>query len=124
MSNAAQMTGLPRSTICAWVEREERRTGSRMVAYHNVAATVGTSAEWVRNFYKGSVKAKEPGWTLGCNILDAYGRICSRLERAEQAEAEQAANLKRQIHEVAARTLEMVEGEARTPPPRKRTAKN
>lgn len=121
MSSTAELAGMPRSAISAWVEREERRTGSRMVAYQNIAATVGTSADWIRRFYTGHAAVKEPGWTLGCNIIAGYTRICERYERAEQAELEQAANLKRKLNEAAARTLEVVEVSAGTSPTAKRT---
>lgn len=124
MSNTAELSGMPRSTIALWVHREERRTGSRMAAYQNIAATVGTSTDWIRRFYRGDAAVKEPGWALGCNIIENYKRACVRFERAEQAEAEQAANLKRELHEAATRYLEVVEGPARAPTPRKTTAEN
>lgn len=121
MSNTAELSGMPRSTIALWVHREEHLTGSRMAAYQNIAATVGTSADWIRRFYRGDAAVKEPGWALGCNIIENYKRVCERFERAEQAEAEQAANLKREMHEATARYSRMVEGPTQSRPASTRT---
>ncbi len=77
--------GLSRNAAMALVEREERRTGSRMVAYEIVAQTVGTSAEWLRKFISSNA-AKEPRVTVGFNLILVYRRVCNRVERAEEAE--------------------------------------
>jgi hypothetical protein len=121
MSNAAQMTALARTALGSWVEREERRTGSRMVAYEIVASTVGTSADWVRKFLGRSDKAKEPSWTVGWNILTAYQRIIGRVEAWERLEQERSAELKRQIDEVTSRAMEMAESTAGAKAPGKET---
>lgn len=88
---------ISRSAAAALVEREERRTGSRMVAYEIVAQTVGTSAEWLRKFISSN-EAKEPRITLGFNLILAYRRVCERVEQAGDRE--------RQLKEKANAALE------------------
>lgn len=114
MSDVAHMTSLPRSTVELWVRREQQRTGSRMVAYKNIASAVGTSASWVRKFYSGSPEVKEPSWSIGVKIITAYGQTCERLDRLAEAEQAEAQNLKRLIHAATAITMEVVEGSTRT----------
>jgi hypothetical protein len=78
MSTAATT---PRSAAQFLVERAERQTGSRMVAYEMVAQTVGTSADWIRKFVNGT-GAKEPGWTIGWNLIEHCNRVlCTRVEQ-------------------------------------------
>ena len=72
---------LTRNAATFLVHREERRTGSRMMAYDNVAKTVGTSSEWLRAFI-GSKGAKEPRVSLGFRIMQFYTRVCERVEQA------------------------------------------
>jgi hypothetical protein len=72
---------ISRSAAAALVDREERRTGSRMVAYEIVAQTVGTSSEWIRKFVSTN-GAKEPRLTVGMNLIQVYRRVCERVERA------------------------------------------
>lgn len=80
------VAGLSRSAAQALIEREERRVGSRMVAYENVAQTVGASAEWLRKFIGPNYDAKEPKMTLGFNIMTVYRRVCERVEQAADSE--------------------------------------
>ena len=89
MSGVAHLT---RNVAEALVAREERRTGSRMVAYNSVAQAVGTTAEWLRKFISSS-EAKEPRITLGFNIMMVYRRVCERVEQAGDRERQ----LKEQI---------------------------
>lgn len=88
---------ISRSAAAALVDREERRTGSRMVAYEVVAQTVGTSSEWLRKFVSSN-EAKEPRMTVGFNLIQAYRRVCERVEQAGDRERQ----LKDQINEVLA----------------------
>jgi hypothetical protein len=73
------VANLSRSAAAALVDREERRTGSRMAAYEIVAQTVGTSSEWLRKFVVGG---KEPRLTIGFNLIQVYRQVCDRVERA------------------------------------------
>lgn len=83
MNGAASIT---RSAAAALVEREERRTGSRMVAYEVVAQTIGSSASWVRAFLGKSEGVKEPRITLFQNIRASYENLCSRVEQENRAD--------------------------------------
>lgn len=76
---------ISRSAAAALVDREERRTGSRMLAYEIVAQTVGTSSEWLRKFISSN-EAKEPRIILGFNLIQAYRRVCERVEQAGDRE--------------------------------------
>ena len=102
-----------RSVANALVERAERQTGSRMAAYEMVAATVGTSASWLRKFIKGH-EVKEPGWTTGWNILDQYSRICDRVEAEIETERTKILALKGQIDATASTIDRMVASSSRT----------
>lgn len=76
---------ISRGAAAALVDREERRTGSRMVAYEIVAQTVGTSAEWLRKFISSN-GAKEPRMTVGFNLIHVYRQVCDRVEQAGDRE--------------------------------------
>jgi hypothetical protein len=79
------IVSLTRNVAEAFVAREERRTGSRMVAYDDIARAVGASSEWLRKFISPS-SAKEPSMAVGFKILIAYRRICERVEQAGDRE--------------------------------------
>ncbi|MCK1430884.1 hypothetical protein [Bradyrhizobium sp. 87] len=84
--SAAALTSITRSALGALVEREERRTGSRMVAYEVVAQTIGASSAWVRAFLGKSEGVKEPRITLFQNIRASYENLCSRVEQENRAD--------------------------------------
>ena len=86
MSTAADLTDLTRAMASELVEREERRSGSRMIAYRDVGSAVGASASWIRKFVAGSAEAKEPRWSVGLQIIAAYDRLCSRIEQEAELE--------------------------------------
>ena len=65
----------------ALVEREARRTGSRMTAYEIIAQTVGMSPDWLRK-YISEKEGKEPRLTTGFNLMAMYSRVCDRVEQA------------------------------------------
>jgi hypothetical protein len=96
MSTAATT---PRSAAQFLVERAERQTGSRMVAYEVVAQTVGTSADWIRKFVAPrGAEAKEPSWTVGWNLIEQCNRVlCTRVEQEIAAERSKIETLKREI---------------------------
>jgi hypothetical protein len=79
-----------------------------MAAYEMVAATVGTSADWLRKFINGS-QAKEPRWSVGWNLLDHYNRICTRVEQEIETERSTIQTLKREIDAVTTPVNRMVE---------------
>ena len=76
---------ISRNAAAALVDREERRTGSRMLAYEIVAQTVGISPEWLRKFVKSN-EAKEPRLTVGFNLIQVYRQVCERVEQAGDRE--------------------------------------
>jgi hypothetical protein len=84
--SAAALTSITRSALGALVEHEERRTGSRMVAYSAVGKAIGASASWVRAFLAKSEGAKEPRITLFQNIRASYENLCSRVEQENRAD--------------------------------------
>lgn len=84
--SAAALTTITRSALGALVEREERRTGSRTVAYEIVAQSVGSSSSWVRKFLARSEEVKEPRITLFQNIRASYENLCCRVEQENRAD--------------------------------------
>jgi hypothetical protein len=109
MSTAATT---PRAAAQFLVERAERQSGSRMVAYEMVAQTVGTSADWIRKFVNGT-GAKEPGWTIGWNLIEHCNRVlCTRVEQEIDKERSKAEALKREIDAVTSPIGRVVAGAA------------
>lgn len=79
--SAAALTSITRSALGALVEREERRLGSRTLAYEIVAQSVGISSSWIRKFLAKSEEVKEPRITLFQNIRASYDNLCNRVEQ-------------------------------------------
>lgn len=79
--SAAALTSITRSALGALVEREERRVGSRTLAYEIVAQSVGISSSWIRKFLAKSEEVKEPRITLFQNIRANYENLCNRVEQ-------------------------------------------
>ena len=76
------------------VDRAENRTRSRMVAYEDVASSIGMSSGWVRGFV-----ANDPRYTIklviALNITALYERTCNRVEsnsERHRQEIQDAAN--------------------------------
>lgn len=80
-STMPNVAALSRSAAEALVDREERRTGSRMTAYEIIAQTVGMSPDWLRK-YISEKEGKEPRLTTGFNLMAMYSRVCDRVEQA------------------------------------------
>lgn len=99
MSSAA-LNSATRSALGALVEREARRVGSRSVAYEIVAQTVGTSSSWVKKFLADRGEVSEPRITLFQNIRAAYGQLCERVEKENEADELRLRALKGQIDAV------------------------
>lgn len=98
--SAAALTSITRSALGALVEREERRSGSRMVAYEVVAQTIGASASWVRAFLAKSEAVKEPRITLFQNIRASYENLCSRVEQENRDDERRLRLIKGEIDAV------------------------
>jgi ABC-type molybdenum transport system ATPase subunit/photorepair protein PhrA len=113
MSPAASLTNATRSALGLMVEREERRVGSRDVAYEIVAQTVGASSSWIRKFLSRSTEVKEPRITLFLNIRSAYENVCARVEQEQVNELLKISKLKGELDAVTAGFDRMVAGETR-----------
>ena len=50
VSGASDLINEARAKVRAMVERETRRTGSKMAGYHAVASMIGRTPEWLRAF--------------------------------------------------------------------------
>jgi hypothetical protein len=79
--SATALNSLTRSALGALVDREQRRTGSKTLAYEIVAQSVGTSASWIQKFIAKSEEVKEPRITLFQNIRANYENLCNRVEQ-------------------------------------------
>jgi hypothetical protein len=122
MHGTAQITDLARSAAAELVAREERNTGSRMVAYENVASMVGASSAWIRKFIGRSPDVR-PDLIIGLNLLSLhsgfdipklYSRLCERVEKAAATECSRAAALRAENHAAIEGDLEMVARAVRT----------
>lgn len=102
MSPAASLTAATRSALGLMVEREERRVGSRDIAYEVVAQTVGTSASWIKKFLARSEEVKEPRITLFLNIRSAYENVCTRVEQEQANELLKIEKLRGELDAVTA----------------------
>ncbi len=114
MSSAATITNATRSALGLMVEREERRVGSRDVAYEIVAQTVGASSSWIKKFLSRSVEVKEPRITLFMNIRDAYENVCNRVEQERANELLKISKLRGELDAVTQGFDRLVDGETRT----------
>lgn len=120
MTSVLAITDATRSALGLLVEREERRVGSRDVAFENVAQIVGSSSSWVKKFIGRSDEVKEPRMTLFLNIRAAYEHLCNRVEQEHQAELAKITLLKREIDAAAGGFVEMVQDNAHTHAARKK----
>lgn len=94
------LTSMTRTMAGELVNREERRVGSRTVAYEIVAQTVGVSSSWLRKFLADRGEVKEPRITLFHNIRAAYDNLCERVERENEQDELRLQALKGQSHAV------------------------
>ena len=99
MSMAANNAALSRNAAEFLVEREERRTGSRMTAYSIVASKIGATPDWLRKFISDNGReAKEPKWSIGWNLIEhCYEMLCTRVEQERDEERLRIETLKREI---------------------------
>lgn len=102
MRSAAELTDLTRQMTAALVEREERRSGSRMFGYEAVAGMVGRSSSWVRKFVRRDPDAK-PDFIVGLNIVQLYTATCERHESDNDMRRLRIAALQDEINAALAR---------------------
>jgi hypothetical protein len=98
--SAAALTSLTRSALGALVEYEERRSGSRMIAYGIVAKKIGVSSSWIRAFLGRSEGVKEPRITLFQNIRASYENLCRRVEQENREDEHRLRLIKGEIDAV------------------------
>ena len=98
--SAAALNSVTRSALGALVDREERRTGSRTLAYEIVAQSVGSSSSWVRKFLAKSEEVKEPRITLFQNIRASYENLCNRVEQENRNDEQRLMLIKGDIDAV------------------------
>lgn len=96
------VTNATRSALIVMIEREEKRLGSREVAYGAVAKTVGASSSWVKKFVLKISEAKEPRITLFMNIRAAYENVCNRVEQENRNDEMRLRLLKGEMNAVTA----------------------
>ena len=111
--SAASLTDATRSALSVLIDREERRVGSREVAFEHVAQMVGASSSWLKKFLSRHSEVKEPRITLFLNIRQAYESLCNRVEQEHRLEEARIVALKGQLHAVDKGFVEMVEGSSR-----------
>lgn len=90
---AATILDRTRGMATALVDRAERESGSRMLAYERVATAVGVSASWLRKFVRGYADAKGPDLIAGLNIFAQYDALCLQIETAAELEKTRAKKL-------------------------------
>lgn len=98
--SAVALTTITRSALGALVEREERRLGSRTVAYEVVAQSIGASSSWIRKFLAKSEEVKEPRITLFQNIRANYETLCNRVEQENRQDERRLLLIKGEIDAV------------------------
>lgn len=114
MNSAANITNATRSALGLMVEWEERRAGSRDVAYEVVARSVGSSSSWIKKFLSRHTEVKEPRITLFVNIREAYGIVCARVEQEQANELLKISKLKGELDAATQGFDRLVDSETRT----------
>lgn len=115
MSDAAHIIDQARFCAVELVRRNERETGSRMVAYERVGSMIGASSGWLRKFIGRSPDVR-PDLIVGFNLLQIYDRVCTRVEQASENERSRAAALRAENHEAVTSAMELVARASRAPP--------
>jgi len=96
MTDVSAILNNTRSAASFLVDREERSTGSRMLAYEKVGRAIGASASWVRKFLGN----QECGlsYAVGIKIVQQFEGLQSRVDEDNRERAERAATLRHEIH--------------------------
>lgn len=97
MLSADAVLSRTRPVLCALVDRERSRSGSKMTAYARVAAKIGVTASWVRKLIGRQPIGLEAHVYL--NIHAAYVRMCERIEAENDHTRQLLAVLEEQSHE-------------------------
>jgi len=113
-SDKSDFKGAAHKALGLMVEHEERKAGSRDVAYENVANAIRMSSSWVKKSVLDADFMRKPRVTLFHNIKAAYERLCENIEAEHQAELKKLAKLKDEINAAADGIAEFVERENRS----------
>lgn len=84
--------------VVGLVDLAQRRAGSRMTAYHEVARSIGQSASWVRKLVGRQPVAIERH--VFENITNAYRSACERIEAERDLERARFLALGKVLHEI------------------------
>ena len=85
---------ITRAALALLVAIERRHTGSRSVAYENVATLIGSSSSWVQKFIRDSGEVKPPCDPLFARICAAYDQLCERVEQENKRDEDRLRELK------------------------------
>jgi hypothetical protein len=108
MATAAEAADMTRAMAKALVRNEERRTGSRMLAYETAARLIGTSTSWVRKFV-GDHGSKEPSLSVGLRIVALYDRLIESIEADAERMRVETLQLRAEFNETLPGAMGLVE---------------
>lgn len=98
MRTAADTLNEAHPIVAGLVDIAQRRAGSRMTAYHDVARSIGQSASWVRKLVGRQPVAIERH--VFENIANAYRSACERIEAERDLERARFLALGKVLHEI------------------------
>jgi hypothetical protein len=98
MRTAADTLNEAHPIVASLVDLAQRRAGSRMTAYHDVARSIGQSASWVRKLVGRQPVAIERH--VFENIANAYRSACQRIEAERDLERARFLALGKVLHEI------------------------
>ena len=98
--SSVEYTATTKSALKALVEMEATRSGSRTVAYENVARAIGASSSWIRKYLTYDNRVAEPRYAVFKNIAAFYDKICARVEQEQQLERAKLDALRVELHAV------------------------
>ena len=100
-SDTEDITAATRAALAILVAIERRHTGSRSVAYENVATLIGSSSSWVQKFIRDSGEVKPPCQPLFFRICAAYNQLCELVEQENKRDESRLRELKGKIDALA-----------------------
>lgn len=96
MLSAADTIDQARPFVATLVERYERETGSKMVAYERIASTIGVTPSWLRKLVGRDASIRELAAHEYLNIVMAYRTLCERIEASAAHDRAVAARIRRE----------------------------
>lgn len=98
MLSAADTIDQARPFVTRLVERYERETGSKMVAYERIASTIGVTPSWLRKLVGRDASIREMAAQEYLNIVLAYRALCERIEASAAHDRAVAAAIRREAN--------------------------